>query len=304
MSDKRQRARVQGSWAKPLPKQPQRPTEGCAFPSNPVANLKPSWGVGQHTFEFHQSTQPVKVIPSEKVIEKDGDHEVSNGPSGVSRLRLFTAFLPVEEADWMFSKLLAELPWSQKTNYRQGESYGEPRLTCWYGDLPYTYAHSTMEANTQWHPLLLTLRQAVDSASGSSFNSLLCNLYRNESDSIGWHSDDEASLGTKPTIASLSLGDTRVFSLRKKPPPEENGDYTYMERLRVPLAHGTLLLMEGSTQDDWQHQVAKEYHSRGPRINLTFRTIYPEPAGRRHGGQTLTTSTAPTLSTRHHQRLL
>ena len=53
-----------------------------------------------------------------------------------------------------------------------------------------------------------------------------------------------------------------------------------------------------------QHQVAKEYHSRGPRINLTFRTIYPEPAGRRHGGQTLTTSTAPTLSTRHHQRLL
>lgn len=33
---------------------------------------------------------------------------------------------------------------------------------------------------------------------------------------------------------------------------EENGDYTYVERIRVPLGHGTLLLMSGATQDDWQ----------------------------------------------------
>ncbi len=72
---------------------------------------------------------------------------------------------------------------------------------------------------SQWHPLLLTLHEAVKQVSGYSFNSLLCNLYRDGHDSIGWHSDDEASLGAKPTIASLSLGDTRVFSLRKQPPP-------------------------------------------------------------------------------------
>lgn len=183
----------------------------------------------------------------------------------------------------MFSKLLAELPWSQKTNYRQGEAYEEPRLTCWYGELPYTYARSTMAANPQWPPLLLTLREAVEQLSRCSFNSLLCNLYRDGHDSIGWHSDDEASLGAEPTIASLSLGDTRVFSLRKQPPPEENGDYTYVERIRVPLGHGTLLLMAGATQDDWQHQVAKEYHDRGPRINLTFRNIHAEPEGYRPG---------------------
>lgn len=71
----------------------------------------------------------------------------------------------------------------------------------------------------QWHPSLLTLREAVQTVSGCSFNSLLCNLYRDGHDSIGWHADDEASLGAEPTIASLSLGDTRVFSLRKQPPP-------------------------------------------------------------------------------------
>lgn len=73
--------------------------------------------------------------------------------------------------------------------------------------------------SSQWHPSLLTLRGAVEQASGCGFNSLLCNLYRDGHDSIGWHSDDEASLGHRPTIASLSLGDTRVFGVRKQPPP-------------------------------------------------------------------------------------
>lgn len=42
------------------------------------------------------------------------------------RLRLIPGFLQQEEADWMFSKLLAELPWSQKTNYRMmGKFYVE-----------------------------------------------------------------------------------------------------------------------------------------------------------------------------------
>ncbi|KAJ7998379.1 hypothetical protein DPEC_G00222090 [Dallia pectoralis] len=275
MSDKRQRARVQGSWAKPFPKKP-TPT-GAASTSGVVkptaSSPSPAWGVGPRVFEYQQPAQPFRDVPAEKTLEKRGDYEISSGPSGVSRLRLIPGFLSPEEADWAFSKLLSELPWSQKTNYRQGEAYEEPRLTCWYGEVPYTYAHSTMEANNQWHPLLITLCTAVEKQTGHHFNSLLCNLYRNCKDSIGWHSDDEEGLGLQPTIASLSLGDTRVFSLRKQPPPEENGDYTYVERLRIPLTHGTLLMMEGATQDDWQHSVAKEYHDRGARINMTFRTM-------------------------------
>ncbi|MCI4381886.1 hypothetical protein PGIGA_G00257250 [Pangasianodon gigas] len=228
MGDKRQRARVQGSWAKPLPK------PACSTAH--VQQKSGSWKAGPVTYEFDQPADPIRVIPVEKVIEDAGVYEISQGSTGVSRLRLLPGFLPLEQADWMFSKLLAELPWSQKTNYgMMGEAYEEPRLTCWYGELPYTYSRSTMQANPQ------------------------------------------ASLGLRPTIASLSLGDTRVFKLRKNPPPEENGDYTYTEKVKIPLSHGTLLIMEGCTQDDWQHQVAKEYHDRGPRINLTFRTIYPEP---------------------------
>uniref|UniRef100_A0A673GBA6 Alpha-ketoglutarate-dependent dioxygenase alkB homolog 3 n=1 Tax=Sinocyclocheilus rhinocerous TaxID=307959 RepID=A0A673GBA6_9TELE len=250
MSDKRQRARVQGSWAKPLHK-PQQPT-----------SVSGSWNYGPRSFEFHQPADPIREIPAEKVIENAADFEISQGPTGVSRLRLIPGFLQQEEADWMFSKLLTALPWSQKTNYRMmGDAYEEPRLTCWYGELPYTYSRSTVQANAQWHPVLTTLRLAVEEKSGHTFNSLLCNLYRDGKDSIGWHSDSEPSLGPQPVIQPL---------------PEDKGDYTYVERIRIPLTHGTLLLMEGCTQTDWQHQVAKEYHDRGPRINLTFRTIYPD----------------------------
>ncbi|KAL4622666.1 hypothetical protein GN956_G20172 [Arapaima gigas] len=284
MADKRQRVRVQGSWAKPVP-----PQRGGVHKSGGNPGLHQpevgNWGNRQQTFEFCLPAKPLRDVPAEKVIEQAGEYDISQGPTGVSRLRLFPGFLSQEEADWMFSKLYAELPWSQKTNFKHGQSYDEPRLTCWYGELPYTYSNSTLQANAQWHPLLLQLRTAIEKVAGQTFNSLLCNLYRDGKDSIAWHSDNEPSLGPQPTIASLSLGDTRCFSLRKQPGPDDGGNYTYVERLRIPLAHGTLLLMEGATQEDWQHQVAKEYHDRGPRINLTFRTIYPEPQPGRLGGQ-------------------
>lgn len=71
----------------------------------------------------------------------------------------------------------------------------------------------------QWHPVLRTLKNRIEENTGHTFNSLLCNLYRNEKDSVDWHSDDEPSLGRCPTIASLSFGATRIFEMRKKPPP-------------------------------------------------------------------------------------
>uniref|UniRef100_A0A8C4JB90 Alpha-ketoglutarate-dependent dioxygenase alkB homolog 3 n=2 Tax=Dromaius novaehollandiae TaxID=8790 RepID=A0A8C4JB90_DRONO len=191
------------------------------------------------------------------------------------RIHLIPDFIDSEQADWIFEQLLQDIPWGQRTHVRQEVSFEEPRLTSWYGELPYTYSRLTMQPNPNWHPLLTMLKERIEEFTGYTFNSLLCNLYRNEKDSVDWHSDDEPSLGKNPVIASLSFGATRTFEMRKKPSPEENGDYTYVERLRIPLDHGTLLMMEGATQEDWQHRVPKEYHSRDARINLTFRIIYP-----------------------------
>ncbi|KAM4017611.1 alpha-ketoglutarate-dependent dioxygenase alkB homolog 3 isoform 1-T4 [Anomaloglossus baeobatrachus] len=272
MDDKRRRARVQGAWAGPA-KNASRPA------SQPVRTAVKCqrWGsepvIPDQQFTYKESAEVNRRVPEPRIIETEGTYEISTSPCGVSRLRLFPLFIDPKEADWMFEQLESEIPWRQKTNLGPDGPYQEPRLTCWYGEVPYTYSRSTMQPNPHWHPLLTMLRDRTEEVTGHTFNSLLCNLYRHDKDSIDWHSDDEPDLGRNPVIASLSFGETRVFQMRKKPPPEDHGDYTYVERVHVPLDHGSLLLMEGATQEDWQHRVPKEYHDRRARINLTFRTM-------------------------------
>jgi len=82
---------------------------------------------------------------------------------------------------------------------------------------------------------------------------------------MGWHSDDEKELGINPTIASLSIGETRRFDLKHK----QNKDLNY----KFELTSGSLLIMRGALQHHWVHQIPVQKKVKNPRINLTFRTI-------------------------------
>jgi alkylated DNA repair dioxygenase AlkB len=117
-----------------------------------------------------------------------------------------------------------------------------------------------------WTRALLEIKDCVEAAAESEFNSLLINYYRNHRDSMGLHSDDEPELGPAPVIASLSLGKERMFVLKHK-------RRRSLKVVRLPLASGSLLLMKGDTQRNWRHGIEKEAHPCGPRVNLTFRTI-------------------------------
>lgn len=273
-SDKRRRSRVQGGWAPP--------TNARSDRDKPKVPATPNWygkTVDQPSpkkFVYEPPTEEVRKKPADKVISKPGVYDISTEPSGLSRLRLFPAFLDPKEADWMFTELHHELPWRQRSDVKNGEEYLQPRLTAWFGDHSYSYSGVTHEAIKEWTPALKQIKDHLEEVTGCQFNSVLANLYRDGHDHVPWHSDDESSLGPEPTIASLSFGDTRTFQLRKKPPPEENGDYTYMQQIEVPLTHGSLLIMEGATQADWQHRIPREYHDRSARINLTFGVIFPE----------------------------
>ena len=46
-----------------------------------------------------------------------------------------------------------------------------------------------------------------------------------------------------------------------------------MRPVHLRLASGSVLLMKGDTQRNWQHGILKETRPCGPRINLTFRRI-------------------------------
>lgn len=102
-------------------------------------------------------------------------------------------------------------------------------------------------------------------ATQSSFNSCLLNLYRGGADSLAWHSDNEPLYGPQPTIASVSFGTPRDFLLRRKDDRLQKHCWT--------LGCGDLLIMQGSTQQFWEHSVPKRRNVASARVNLTFRNV-------------------------------
>uniref|UniRef100_A0A1I8I2Q1 Fe2OG dioxygenase domain-containing protein n=2 Tax=Macrostomum lignano TaxID=282301 RepID=A0A1I8I2Q1_9PLAT len=197
-----------------------------------------------------------------------------------SSISYFPNFLSKPEADNLFQVLLNELEWRQRDTLVRGEYHREPRLTCWFG-VPYTYSGVELQANHVWHPLLADLKDRLVHNLDASFNSLLCNLYRSGRDSIGWHADDEKSLGRYPLIASISLGYERQFEVKtKRIQPKFRELNEWGRHLRLPLRHGSLLVMRGAMQVHWLHSVPKDqlaFNSpTASRINLTFRYTHPD----------------------------
>jgi alkylated DNA repair dioxygenase AlkB len=159
-------------------------------------------------------------------------------------------------------------------------------LTAWYADTGLTYSYSGVTHQAlAWTDTLASVRKDVEEAAGQflpspcgrgvggeggvSFNSVLLNFYRDGNDSIGYHTDAEPELGVNPVIASVSLGAVRQFVMKHI----KTG-----EKLKLDLAHGSLLVMGGTCQHHWVHGVPKTKAAVGPRINLTFRQIVAPPS--------------------------
>ena len=118
-----------------------------------------------------------------------------------------------------------------------------------------------------WTNLLLSIKREVEDLVDHAFNSALLNLYRDNNDRMGFHSDNEPSLGDKPIIASLSFGATRKLVFKHK----RNKS---LDPIGVNLVSGSLLLMKGETQKNWNHGINRQTEKCGPRINITFRNIF------------------------------
>ena len=157
------------------------------------------------------------------------------------------------------------IAWREESLLIFGRHVKVPRLCAWYGDdgVTYRYSHAEHRADS-WPPVIRTLRDALHSRLGLRFNFVLANLYRDGNDALGWHADNERELGLYPCIASLSFGASRRFCMRAR---------ARDRRFTVLLEPGSLLLMWGTSQRDWQHSVPRSRDVNGPRVNLTFRLV-------------------------------
>ena len=176
--------------------------------------------------------------------------------------------LPLAEAPHIvMHHLIDEVPWRAEEIVVWGKTFPQPRLIAWYGDVGKNYTYSGINLSPlPWTQALLDIKRRVEAVARTDFNSVLLNYYRDHQDSMGLHSDDEPELGERPILASLSLGEERIFILKHK---REKA----LKPVRLKLASGSLLLMKGETQRYWKHGLDKETRPCGPRVNLTFRHI-------------------------------
>ncbi len=198
----------------------------------------------------------MNLFPQDKISFDLPDAEIDYYPH----------FFTESEANDIFQKLYRDIPWQQDNITVFGKTYQQPRLTALFGNegKAYSYSNITMQPHP-WNELLLDIKSKIEKATGETFTTVLLNLYRDGKDSNGWHADNERELGQNPVIASVSFGEKRIFQLKHN---------TIKDcKQNLLLENGSLLLMKGTTQHYWKHQIPKTAKPINQRINLTFRTI-------------------------------
>lgn len=178
----------------------------------------------------------------------------------------FPDFIGKDMADVYFEHFKEDVPWQQDDIKVFGKVHPQPRLTALYGNnkKPYSYSNITMQPH-EFTDALLEIKNKIETKTEARFTTCLLNRYRHGQDSNGWHADNEKELGKNPVIASITMGQERFFHLKHR----SNKALKH----KILLEHGSLLLMQGTTQHHWLHQIPKTAKPIGERINLTFRVI-------------------------------
>lgn len=170
-----------------------------------------------------------------------------------------------DESDSYYDYLFNQIPWEHDEAVIFGKLILTKRKVAWFGEkaFEYTYSNRTKYAKA-WTPELLKLKQKCEKVSGETYNSCLLNLYHDGSEGMAYHSDGETDLKKHGAIASLTFGAERKFLFKHK---------TTKEKVEIFLENGSLLIMKGTTQDNWLHRLPPTTKVKTPRVNLTFRTI-------------------------------
>ncbi len=120
-----------------------------------------------------------------------------------------------------------------------------------------------------WPPVLLALKQRIEVLMGREYSVCVGIYYKNGHADVGYHQDLRA-YGDTSSIASISLGQPRTFSLRKLEDPSDVHN--------MVLPHGSLIVMGEHCQERYAHAILPEPEIDQPRLNLTFRAFEWRPA--------------------------
>ena len=147
-----------------------------------------------------------------------------------------------------------------------GKYINTPRYHASYGK-SYGFSGQTLEKQDNTPEILNKIKNIIEQWRNHKYDQILINWYRNGHHYIGKHSDDERQLEPNSEIVSVSLGVTRKFRIRNK----RTNDIIY----DINLENGYVVIMGGSMQKEFTHEIVKvcgkKGESIGKRINITFR---------------------------------
>lgn len=185
-----------------------------------------------------------------------------------SQVTYQSQFLSEEVSDYLFNFFVNNLIWENDKAIIYGKEIITKRKIAWFANTNFNYNYSGINRIAQeWNQELIKLKQKLELETGYIFNSCLLNLYHDGTEGMGWHSDDQNHLKTNSPVAIISLGAERYFKLRNN---NKSTDY------KVILEKGSLLLMMGKTQQDYQHEIPKMLKIKDIRISLTWRSMKEE----------------------------
>ena len=161
------------------------------------------------------------------------------------------------DADDLLDALLSTVPWREERRQMYDRVVDVPRLVSFHD----------LTVDDPPHPTLARLRRRLNDIYagelGEPFTTVGLCCYRDGSDSVAWHGDTIGRSSSEDTmVAIVSLGATRSFAMRRR-----GGGPS----LRLPQAHGDLLVMGGSVPTHLEHAVPKTAVPVGPRVSIQFR---------------------------------
>lgn len=202
-------------------------------------------------------------------------------------------YLPafIENADDSLTKLQTELDWERRSD--------APRSEYYCNDFPNSYFYGQGKGKREYKPrpyseTILEIRRALELYTKTKFEACFLNRYLNQSDSLGWHSDNSPEMDDVRPIVTISLGVEREIWFRKIDSPcnvcgvvvsdklshkfscsdlnrDNASEYKVRGVEKIKLGHGSCCIMLPGMQNTWQHRIPKASFQCGERISLTFR---------------------------------
>jgi alkylated DNA repair dioxygenase AlkB len=167
----------------------------------------------------------------------------------------------VRDADELYDRLQADVPWQRGKVWRYEKYVEEPRLS------------AGGSVRVPHHPVLADAQRAIERRYRVRFDGFGLQYYRDARDSVAMHRDREMRWLDDTVVAILTTGATRPFLVQRRDTRDTGTAFD------LSPASGDLMVFGGRFQADYLHGVPKVRHAVRGRISVQWR--YTSKTGRR-----------------------